>query len=72
MQLGFHVGPKQLDLGLFKNCCLFMRYVLLAGLSYLASVGEVAAIWVESCGPWEKHWGGEVEGGGSGEVGRVS
>jgi len=40
MQLGLHVGPKQQEWGYPKICCLFVGYVLLAGLPCLASVGE--------------------------------
>ena len=42
MKLGLHVGPKQLELGYPKSCCLHVGYVLLAGLPCLASVGEEA------------------------------
>ena len=42
VQLGLHVGPEQLKRGYSKSCCLSMEYVLLAGLSHLASVGEDA------------------------------
>jgi hypothetical protein len=40
VQLGFHVGPDQLESGYPKSCCLSMGYVLLAGLLFRASVGE--------------------------------
>jgi hypothetical protein len=38
--LGLHVGPEQLDEGYPKSCCLYTRYVLLAGLPCLALVGK--------------------------------
>ena len=44
MKLGFNVGPKQLEQGYPQRCCLYGGYILLAWLSYLASVGEEAPI----------------------------
>ena len=38
MQLGFHVGPEQLEQGLSQGCCLSVGYAYLAGMSCLASV----------------------------------
>ena len=40
VQLGPPVSPKQLEQGLSQNFCLYVGYVLLAGLPCLASVGE--------------------------------
>ena len=39
MQLGLHVGPKELERDYPKSCCLFVGYVLLAGLPCLALEG---------------------------------
>ena len=39
VQLGLHVGPKQLDQGPSQRLFLYIGYVLLAGLPCLASVG---------------------------------
>ena len=42
VQLGLHVGPKQLEWVYPESSCLYVGYVLLAGLPCLASVGEEA------------------------------
>ena len=42
MQLGLHVGPEQLKRDYPKSCCLYVGYVLLAGLPCLTSEGEEA------------------------------
>jgi hypothetical protein len=42
VKLGLHVGSKKLEQGYPKSYCLFMEYVLLAGLPFLTSVGEGA------------------------------
>jgi hypothetical protein len=38
VQLDFYVGPEHLE----RGCCLYLGYVLVAGLPCLASVGEEA------------------------------
>ena len=38
VQLGLHMGPEQLDWIYPKSCSLYVGYVLLAGLAFLASV----------------------------------
>jgi hypothetical protein len=40
VQLGLHVSPEQLELGLSQSWWLSVGYVLLAGLPWLASVDE--------------------------------
>ena len=40
MQLGFLMGPEQLERGYHKSCCLYVGYVLLAGLPCLAPMGQ--------------------------------
>ena len=41
VHLGLHVGPEQLEQGLFqKRSCLYVRGILLASLPWLTSVGE--------------------------------
>jgi len=40
MQLGLHMGLEQLEWGYPKSFCMSVRYVLLAGLPCLASMGE--------------------------------
>ena len=42
VQLGLHEGLEQLERegGLPQSCCLYVGYVLLAGLPCLASMGE--------------------------------
>jgi hypothetical protein len=42
VQLGLHVGSKQLVQGYPKSCCRYMGYVHLAGLPCPTSVGEKA------------------------------
>jgi hypothetical protein len=83
MQLGFHVGPEQLEQGCLKSCCLSVGYVLLDGLPCIASVRQNAHSLTEiSCvrvgeypegGPQRRRgWGGRgrIVGGGSQEVGQ--
>jgi hypothetical protein len=41
VQLGHHVGPEQLEQGLYSK--VYMGNILLAGLPCLASVGEDVA-----------------------------
>ena len=40
VQLSLHVGPQQLEGGHPKSYCVYVGYVLLAGLPCMASVGE--------------------------------
>jgi hypothetical protein len=42
MKLGLHMGSEQLHLGYTKGCCLYLGYILLAGLPCLDSMGEDA------------------------------
>jgi hypothetical protein len=49
VQFGLHVGPKQLKQGLSQKLLPVRGYVLLAGLSCLASVGEDVPSFTETC-----------------------
>jgi hypothetical protein len=43
MQLGLLAGSKQLEQRILPKCCLFVAYVLVAGMTCMASVGEEAS-----------------------------
>ena len=67
------MSPEQLEWGYPKSCCLTVRYVLLAGLHCLASVGKDYLVpqrldvleWGKSQGsspPSQRRRGGKTEG----------
>ena len=48
VQLGLHVGLEQLERGYPKSYCLFVGYVLLAGMPCLSSLGEEVLSLIET------------------------